>query len=116
MRKTGIGREPLRCAGNAEPVLLEQIMIKIRHYFDAWSLLIIVITLVLFVAALYFTGFTHGLLLEAGVFLVSVKLILMSYKNKVASDDLRTELVEIRSLIEEMNRALKREGSMKDEG
>lgn len=84
-------------------------MTKIRHYFDAWSLLIIIITFALFVAALYFTGFTHDLLLEAGVFLVSVKLILMSYKNKVASDDLHTELAEIRSLIQEMNRESKRD-------
>jgi len=84
-------------------------MTKIRHHFDAGSLLIIVITFALFVAALYFTGFTHDLLLEAGVFLVSVKLILMSYKNKVASDDLHKELAEIRSLIQEMNRESKRD-------
>jgi hypothetical protein len=84
-------------------------MTKIRDYFDAGSLLIIVITFALFVAALYFTGFTHDLLLEAGVFLVSVKLILMSYKNKVASDDLHKELAEIRSLIQEMNRKSKRD-------
>jgi len=43
------------------------------------------------------------------VFLVSVKLILMSYKNKVASDDLHKELKEIRSLIQEMNRDSKRD-------
>ena len=84
-------------------------MTKIRHYFDAGSLIIIVITFALFVAALYFTGFTHDLLLEAGVFLVSVKLILMSHKNKVASDDLHKELAEIRSLIQEMNRESKRD-------
>lgn len=78
-------------------------MTNIRHYFDISSLLIILTTLVLFVAALYFTGFTHDLLLEAGVFLVSVKLILMSYKNTVASNKLHNELIEIRSLIKEMN-------------
>jgi hypothetical protein len=78
-------------------------MTKIRHYFDAGSLFIIVITFVLFTAALYVTGFTHDILLEAGVFLVSVKLILMSYKNKVSSDNLHKELAEIRSLIQEMN-------------
>jgi hypothetical protein len=78
-------------------------MANIRHYFDAGSLLVILITLALFVAALYFTGFTHDLLLEAGVFLVSVKLILMSYKIAVASDKLHNELAEIRSLIQEMN-------------
>jgi predicted neutral ceramidase superfamily lipid hydrolase len=78
-------------------------MKNFRQHFDAASLLVMIITLVLFIAALYFTGFTHDLLLEAGVFLVSVKLILMSYKNKVASDSLQKELGEIRSLILEMN-------------
>ena len=84
-------------------------MIKIRQYFDGASLLIIVVTFALFAAALYFTGLTHDLLLEAGVFLVSVKLIVMSYKNKVASDDLHTELAEIRSLIQEMKGESKRD-------
>ena len=78
-------------------------MANIRHYFDAGSLLVILITRALFLAALYFTGFTHDLLLEAGVFLVSVKLILMSYKNAVVSGKLHNELAEIRSLIQEMN-------------
>lgn len=86
-------------------------MTKLRHYFDPWSLLIIIITFALFVAALYFTGFTHDLLLEAGVFLVSVKLILMSYKNKVASDNLHKELAEIRSLIQAMNRESKKDAA-----
>ena len=76
---------------------------NIRRYFDAGSLVVIILTLALFIAALYFTGLTHDLLLEAGVFLVSVKLILMSYKNKVASDDLLEELASIRSLLQEMN-------------
>ena len=79
-------------------------MANIRHYFDTGSLLVIFLTFALFVAALYFTGFTHDLLLEAGVFLVSVKLILMSYKNKVATDNLRKELAEIRSLLQAMNK------------
>jgi hypothetical protein len=55
-----------------------------RRYFDVPTMIVIVMTLILFVAALFTTGFTHDLLLEAGVFLVSVKLILMAYHNKVA--------------------------------
>lgn len=78
-------------------------MANIRRYFDAGSLLVIFLTFVLFMAALYFTGFTHDLLLEAGVFLVSVKLVLMSYKNTVTSNKLHNELVEIRALVQEMN-------------
>ena len=43
-------------------------------------------TLVLFVNALFTTGLKHDLLLKDGVFLVSVKLIQMAYKNSVADD------------------------------
>jgi len=45
-------------------------------YIDTASLSVIAITLVLFGLALFLTGFTHDLLLETGVFLVSVKLII----------------------------------------
>ena len=79
-------------------------MTTIRKYFDLGSLLIIIITFVLFLAALYFTGLTHDILLETGVFLVSVKLIVMSYKNKVLSDELREELAEIKALILKMDK------------
>lgn len=77
-------------------------MVQFRHYFDITSIVVILTTFALFVAALYFTGFTHDLLLEAGVFLVSVKLILMSYRNTVAADNLHKELQEIRSLIQDL--------------
>lgn len=62
-----------------------------RH-FDAGSIIVIAITLVLFVAALFFKGLTHDLLLEAGVFLVSVKLIIMSYKSGESSASIQREL------------------------
>ncbi len=52
-------------------------------HFDMASLVVIIITLCLFLAALFTKGFTHDLLLEAGVFLVSVKLIMMAYRNSV---------------------------------
>ena len=54
---------------------------KVRAPFDPGSLVVIAITLVLFAWALFEKGLTHDLLLEAGVFMVSVKLIIMSYKN-----------------------------------
>ena len=73
-------------------------MVNNLKHLDAGSLLVIFITLVLFVAALYFTGFTHDLLLEAGVFLVSVKLIIMSYKNSVSSDKLHEEPCRVGNL------------------
>ena len=63
-----------------------------KKHFDASSFLIIIITLILFVIALFTKGLTHDLLLEAGVFLVSVKLILMAYNNSVNSKQLLNEL------------------------
>ncbi len=70
-----------------------------NNYFDTTSIVVILITLVLFITALFYKGFTHDLLLEAGVFLVSVKLILMAYKNTVFINALEKELKEIKELI-----------------
>jgi hypothetical protein len=47
-------------------------------HFDPSSFVVIFLTLALFLLALFMKGFTQEVLLEAGVFLVSVKLILMS--------------------------------------
>ena len=80
-------------------------MTTYQKHFDAGSLLVIFVTLILFGTALFLTGFTHDLLLEAGVFLVSVKLIVMSYKNSVTSDKLLEEMAEIRSRIQELKNA-----------
>lgn len=63
-----------------------------KEHFDFASLIIIVITFVLFTIALFTKGFTHDLLLETGVFLVSVKLILMVYKNSVNSKRILEDL------------------------
>lgn len=53
-----------------------------KRYLDKASALTLALTLVLFVVALFAKGFTHDLLLEAGVFLVSIKLVLAGYKNE----------------------------------
>ena len=71
----------------------------IMKHFDIGSILVIIITFVLFALALFTTGFTHDLLLEAGVFLVSVKLIAMAYKSSVISKKIESELEEIKSLL-----------------
>jgi hypothetical protein len=67
-----------------------------RH-LDRGSILVIVITLALFVAALFTIGFKHDLSLEAGVFLVSVKLIIMAYKHSVTNQELLRRLEELRA-------------------
>ncbi|MEJ2041153.1 MAG: hypothetical protein P8X55_19835 [Desulfosarcinaceae bacterium] len=71
-----------------------------KEHFDIGSFIVIVITFVLFIFALFAKGFTHDLLLEAGVFLVSVKLILMAYKNSMASKELLSELKAIKEKLE----------------
>jgi len=68
-------------------------------HFDMGSIIVIAITFVLFTMALFFTGFTHDLLLEAGVFLVSVKLIMMAYKASVSSKNIQRELEKIKDLL-----------------
>lgn len=73
-------------------------------YLDLGSILIIIITFMLFVLALFFTGLTHDILLEAGVFLVSVKLIIMAYKASKIARKIELELQEIKELIKQNNK------------
>jgi len=73
-----------------------------RRHYDFWSVLVITITLILFVVALLVKGFTHDMLLEAGVFLISVKLILMSYKNSVLAIRTEEHLQQIHALLRNM--------------
>lgn len=70
------------------------------EHFDLGSLVVIGITFVLFVAALFAKGLSHDLLLEAGVFLVSVKLIMMAYRNSVATKTVIQDLQEIKKTLE----------------
>jgi len=70
-------------------------------HFDLGSILIIVITFALFALALFFTGLTHDILLEAGVFLVSVKLIIMAYKANKSFSKIELELQELKELLKQ---------------
>ena len=72
-----------------------------RKHFDVGSMMVIIVTFVLFTMALFAKGFTHDLLLEAGVFLVSVKLILMAFKNSNNVKIFQKELQEIKELLKE---------------
>jgi hypothetical protein len=66
---------------------------------DPGSIVVIIVTFALFVAAVFFKGITHDLLLESGVFLVSVKLIIMAYKNRVSFETIQNQLDEIKALL-----------------
>ncbi len=70
-----------------------------KGYIDLGSIIIIVITFALFCMALFTKGFTHDMLLEGGVFLVSVKLIMMAFKNSSHNQKLENELSEIKGLL-----------------
>jgi len=75
--------------------------INMNKYFDFWTIVIILLTLFLFIVALFVKGFTHQLLLEAGVLLVSIKIIMMSYKNIRNYEELKKDLHEIKTLLKE---------------
>ena len=72
-------------------------------HFDVGSIIVIAITFVLFAMALFFTGFTHDILLEAGVFFVSVKLIIMTYKASATAKNIHRQLEEIKNLLKKNN-------------
>jgi hypothetical protein len=66
------------------------------------SMVVIAITFVLFAIAVFEKGLTHDLLLEAGVFLVSVKLILMSAKMTRAAEQTQQQLHALQAAVERL--------------
>ena len=66
---------------------------------DFGSAFIIVITFILFVVSLFVKGLSHEILLDSAVFLVSVKIIIMSFKNESYIKELSKQLEEIKKLI-----------------
>jgi hypothetical protein len=83
----------------------EKLMTKyLRDHFDPWSLLVIILTFALFIVALFIKGLTHEILLEAGVFLVSIKLIMMSHKNSLMARKTEFQLERIYTMLGNGNR------------
>ncbi len=74
---------------------------SVKKHFDVGSMIVIIVTFLLFILALFTKGFTQDLLLEAGVFLVSVKLIMMGYHNSIYIKSIENELIDIKRLLEE---------------
>ncbi len=75
-----------------------------QRMLDAASLLTIILTCALFVAALFVKGWTHDLLLEAGVFLVSVKLILAGHKSNAMTTTVLARLERIEQVLGALER------------
>lgn len=82
----------------------------LRH-LDVGSRVVIVVTFVLFGLAVFLKGLTHELLLEVAVFLVSVKLILMTFKNGAHAEAFLQKLDEIQAAIERIEKAGPRQES-----
>jgi Na+-translocating ferredoxin:NAD+ oxidoreductase RnfE subunit len=74
-------------------------MQKMLHPSDPWSTVVIVLTFVLFFVALFLHGFTSDLLLETGIFLVSLKLIRMGRSNAQIAQQLDEHLTDIENLL-----------------
>ena len=72
-----------------------------KKHLSNTDLSIIAITIILFVVALFVKGLTKDLLLEAGVLLVSIKLILMNYKSNMQNKKILEELVDIKKSLAE---------------
>jgi hypothetical protein len=70
-------------------------MFGTNRRLDLASLVVVLLTFVLFALALFAEGFTHDILLEAGVFLVSVKLIMMSNKISFVAKEIHQKLEEV---------------------
>lgn len=77
-----------------------------RKYLGPGTMLVLVITLALFILALFVKGVTHDLLLEAAVFLVSVKLIVMTYRNSKGVEAIQAKLDKILTEEEHLEKVL----------
>jgi hypothetical protein len=82
-----------------------------NKHLDRSTQITLGVTLVLFVVALFEKGFTHDLLLEAAVFLVSAKLVLLSYKASVNNDVLAGQLAEMSRSLTRIEQSLDRSPS-----
>jgi len=84
----------------------EPIIDRIGKYLGPGTVLVLAVTLALFVAALFTKGFTHDLLLEVAVFLVSLKLIIMTYRNSKGVEAIQAKLDTILSEEEHLEKVL----------
>lgn len=78
---------------------------RITRKLDTGTALVIAVTVVLFGVAIVVKGVGKDLLLEAGVLMVSIKLIMMSFKNAAESQAMREDLDQIVTLLENRSAA-----------
>ncbi|MDQ5968706.1 MAG: hypothetical protein QG561_749 [Patescibacteria group bacterium] len=71
-----------------------------KKHLDLSNTIVIALTFILFVIALFSTGFTKDLLLEAGVLLISVKIIILGASNRISNMEIIKKLDEISEKLE----------------
>jgi hypothetical protein len=77
-----------RWQSSADPAKhVREKFMRLREHFDAGSLLVMAITFALSAMSLCTAGFTHDILLDAGVFLVSVALLCSRSRERGHLDD-----------------------------
>jgi hypothetical protein len=83
---------------------------KLFESSDPWTGVVILLTVGLFILSLAVKGSTYELFLEAGVFLVLVKLILMAGKNAASEERIERQLNQIEELLKvNRTRAIEKE-------
>ena len=66
------------------------------------NIIVITLTFLVFVIALFLKGLSHDILLEIGVLLVSTKLIMMNRKAEIANQELLNKINEIKKVVDEL--------------
>ncbi len=74
-----------------------------KKIFDLGNTLVIAATFILFAIALFTTGFTKDILLEAGVLLVSIKIIMMNFSNLNSNREIIRKLDELNNKLNQSN-------------
>lgn len=75
-----------------------------KKLFDTSNFVVIALTVILFVLALFLKGITKELLLEAGVLLVSIKLIIFNYKQSLSNKEILRRIDDIQKNISEIKK------------
>ena len=71
-------------------------MSLIKNSIAFGNYFVIALTIILFAISLFVNGITHDLFIESGVLLVSIKLIMMNYKNmKMEKEILKKYLLQL---------------------
>jgi len=83
-----------------------------RRYLDTSSTIVAAITAVLFIGALFLKGFTHDLFLEAGVFLVSAKILMMMHANRETALQLDEKMNTILAMLPRLAHTEKSSGNV----